>query len=212
LKIEEHREAKGTTMRPVLTGTQNSDPCSNGAYTAELESTLIAKSLDGDRAAYGELVCHYHSGVVNVVYRMCADAWLAQDAAQTAFIKAWERLDKFKPGTSFRNWLYRIAVNSARDCLRREKETVDISGLNLATRRHSPEAHTEQSERIEIVRQAVAALPEASRAALILREYEGLSYQEIAETLDIPLGTVMSRLSYARKRLTETLQPYLESI
>ena len=198
-------------MRPVVNGTQTIDPCSNGMHTAEPESNLITKSLDGDRAAFGELVCRYHSGVTNVVYRMCGDSWLAQDAAQEAFIKAWENLNRFKPGTSFRNWLYRIAVNSALDCLRRERETVDIANLNLTAKGQSPEAQAEQDERIKMVRQAVVALPEASRAVLILREYEGLTYKEIAETQDIPLGTVMSRLSYARKRLTEDLRPYMEA-
>jgi RNA polymerase sigma-70 factor (ECF subfamily) len=94
--------------------------------------------------------------------------------------------------------------------LRRERETVDIDRLLVVSSELGPEAAVEGEERGERVQRAVLALPPASRAVLILREYEGLSYQEIAETLDIPVGTVMSRLNYARNRLREALAPYLE--
>ena len=159
---------------------------------------------------------------MNVVYRMCGDANLAQDAAQDAFIRAWKHLPNFrprppsvhkgKPSDSFRNWLYRIATNAARDVLRRERETVDVDGLPLAALDAGPAEMVEGAQRGERVRQAVLALPEASRGVLVLREYEGLSYREIADTLDIPIGTVMSRLNYARKRLRELLVPYLEAL
>ena len=106
--------------------------------------------------------------------------------------------------------MYRIATNAALDVLRRERETVDVDELPLATSGAGPEASLEKAERGEHVRQAVLALPEASRCVLVLREYEGLSYKEIAGTLGIPIGTVMSRLNYARNRLRESLAPYLE--
>jgi RNA polymerase sigma-70 factor (ECF subfamily) len=177
---------------------------------AETELELITQAQQGDRRAFGELVRCHREGVVNVVYRLCGDANLAEDAAQEAFIRAWQHLPGYRPRSPFRNWVYRIATNVALDSLRRERETVDIDALSLATSGEGPEATLEGKERGERVRQAVLALPSASRAVLILREYDGLSYQEIADTLDIPMGTVMSRLNYARNRLRESLAPYLE--
>ena len=193
-------------------------PPKNGGINLD----LIVQAQQGDRRAFGELVRRYREGVVNVVYRMCGDANLAQDAAQEAFIRAWKHLPNFrprppsvrkgKPSDSFRNWLYRIATNAARDILRRERETVDVDGLPLAAADAGPAEMVESAERGERVRQAVLALPTASREVLILREYEGLSYREIADTLSIPIGTVMSRLNYGRKRLRELLVPYLEAL
>ncbi len=204
------------------------------SLSAEIEIELIAKAQQGDRQAFGELVRRHREGVINVVYRMCGDANLAEDAAQEAFIRAWQHLPSYRPRSpfgklragsfdkltatstrggragSFRNWVYRIATNAARDLLRRERETVDIDALSLPTPDEGPETITEQGERGERVRQAVLALPPASRAVLVLREYEGLSYREIADTLGIPIGTVMSRLNYARGWLRKSLSPYLE--
>jgi RNA polymerase sigma-70 factor (ECF subfamily) len=147
-----------------------------------------------------------------VVYRMCGDSNLAEDAAQEAFVRAWQHLPGYRPRSPFRNWLYRIATNAARDALRRERETTDIDTLSLAAADAGPEDAVEGAERGECVRQAVLALPPASQEVLILREYEGLSYRDIAETLSIPIGTVMSRLNYARSRLRESLAPYLEAV
>jgi RNA polymerase sigma-70 factor (ECF subfamily) len=176
---------------------------------AETETALIEKAQKGDRNAFGELVRHHHPGVVNVVYRMCGDVELAEDAAQDAFIQAWLNLSSFRPGTSLRNWLYRIAVNAALDVLRREPKTpfADVESLSMADPLAGPEAIFLKKERAVIVQQAILSLAETSRAVLVLREYGGLSYQEIASTLDIPLGTVMSRLNYARDRLKELLVP-----
>jgi RNA polymerase sigma-70 factor (ECF subfamily) len=183
---------------------------SRSAPSAETELELITQAQQGDRQAFGELVRRHREGVVNVVYRMCGDANLAEDAAQEAFIRAWQHLPGYRPQSPFRNWVYRIATNVALDMLRRERETVDIDALSLAASDGGPEATVEGRERGEQVRQAVLALPPASRAVLVLREYEGLSYREIADMLGIPIGTVMSRLSYARNRLRESLTPYLE--
>jgi RNA polymerase sigma-70 factor (ECF subfamily) len=138
---------------------------------------------------------------------MCGDVELAEDAAQDAFIRAWLNLSSFRPDKPFRNWIYRIAVNAALDFLRREPKTspTDVESLFIADPLDGPETAFIQKERAVIVQQAILSLTEASRAVLVLREYGGLSYQEIASTLDIPLGTVMSRLNYARDRLKELL-------
>jgi RNA polymerase sigma-70 factor, ECF subfamily len=176
--------------------------------TADAEAGLIEKAQHGDRNAYGELVRRYYSGVVHVVYRLCGDSNLAEDMAQEAFIRAWINLPSFHPQSSLRNWLYRIAVNAALDVLRRkpeenlEEETVHM----IPDPAKSPETALIEKERVAMLQQAMRSLPEAARSVLVLREYGGLSYQEIASTLDVPIGTVMSRLNYARNRLRELLK------
>jgi RNA polymerase sigma-70 factor (ECF subfamily) len=178
--------------------------------TEETELDLIVQAQQGDRQAFSELVRHHREGVVMVVYRLCGDVNVAEDAAQEAFIRAWKHLPGYQPRAPFRNWLYRIATNVALDALRAERDTVDVEELPLAASGDGPESTVESIERAENVRQAVLALPPASRIVLVLREYEGLSYQEIADTLDIPIGTVMSRLSYARKLMLQSLASYME--
>jgi RNA polymerase sigma-70 factor (ECF subfamily) len=178
----------------------------------EDELALIADAQQGNKHAFGELVRRHQKGVINVVYRLCGDADLAEDAAQEAFIRAWQHLPDYRPRSPFRNWLYRIAVNAAYDALRGERETVDPETLVLVSPEEEPSAVLEHHERAECVRRAVRALPPASRAVLVLREYEGLSYREIAGTLDIPVGTVMSRLNYARRWLRQALSAYMEDL
>jgi RNA polymerase sigma-70 factor (ECF subfamily) len=176
----------------------------------ETELELIRRAQEGDRRAFGQLVRLHREGAINVVYRMCGDADLAEEAAQEAFIRAWTNLPRYKPRSPFRNWLYRIATNAAVDALRSQKETVDVESVDVAETGSGPDVLTEVRERAERVRRAVLDLPPASRAVVVLREYEDLSYKEIADTLGIPIGTVMSRLNYARTRLRQALRPYME--
>jgi len=133
---------------------------------------------------------------------------VAEDAAQETFIQAWLKLKSYRPQSSLKTWLYRIAVNTAIDMLRKEKRILpsEIDDLNLRDSNPGPETLAANSEQTEMVQEAVLALPDASRAVLVLREFEGLSYKEIAESLEIPVGTVMSRLNYARKLLREKLE------
>ncbi len=176
---------------------------------AELE--LIALAQAGDRAAFGELVTRHYEAVLRVVYRMCGDARLAEDAAQDTFLRAWLSLPQFEPRAPLRSWLYRIALNTALDTLRRKPvENIEDNddNLQLADRNPSPEAAYLEKEQARLVQGAVMALPEASRAVLVLREYGGLAYSEIASALEIPVGTVMSRLNYARGLLHEQLLEY----
>ena len=175
------------------------------------EAQLIAQSQNGDRSAFSELVRVHSKGVLNVVYRMCGDMLIAEDAAQETFIRAWQNLPSYRPQTPFRNWLYRIAFNAGMDMLRKEKRILpdDIEDLNLTDGQPGIESMVSQQERTKAVQKAIQSLPDASRAVLVLREYEGLSYQEISSTLDIPVGTVMSRLNYARNLLKAKLQPQM---
>ena len=179
-------------------------------YTAN-EAQLVTQAQNGDRNAFSELVRLHAQGVLNVIYRMCGDAQLAEDAAQETFIRAWQNLSSYRPQTSLRNWLYRIAVNVGTDMLRKEKRILldAIEDLHLTDGGPGLESLVSQQERTALVQKAILSLPDASRAVLVLREYEGLSYQEISSTLDIPVGTVMSRLSYARSLLKAKLEPQL---
>jgi RNA polymerase sigma-70 factor, ECF subfamily len=179
--------------------------------STEDELQLIARAQNGERNAFSELVRIHARGVFNVVFHMCGDALIADDAAQETFIRAWQNLRSYRPQTSLRNWLYRIAFNAGMDMLRKEKRILpnDIEEMDLRDERSGPEAQVAQQERTTLVQKAVLSLPDASRAVLVLREYEGMSYSEIADALDIPVGTVMSRLNYARKLLKENLQPKL---
>jgi RNA polymerase sigma-70 factor (ECF subfamily) len=183
-----------------------------GSTAVLTDQDLVSASLQGDRRAFGELVNRYREGAVAVVYRMTADTQLAEEAAQEAFMRAWQRLYSYKPQFPFRNWILTITVHIALDMLRGASEVVDIERLPLEASGGKPEAELEAKERRMLIQQAVLALPPACRAVLILREYECLSYQEIAAALDIPVGTVMSRLNYARSQLRQALAPLLESL
>lgn len=172
------------------------------------ETELVIRAQGGDRNAFSELVRMHAQGVRNVIFRMCGDEQVAEDAAQETFIRAWSNLGSFRKDASLRNWLYRIALNAATDMLRKEKRILPgaMEDFHLADPGPGPEGLFLQEERTAVVQQAIRDLPDASRAVLVLKEYEGLSYHEIAETLDIPIGTVMSRLNYARRSLKETLK------
>jgi len=184
---------------------------STAISTVVNEAQLITQAQRGDRSAFSELVCIHAQGVTNVIYRMCGDVQIAEDAGQETFIQAWLYLSSYRPQTSLRNWLYRIAVNAATDILRKEKRVLpeDIENMPLTDSHPGPEAILSQTERTALIQKAILSLPDASRAVLVLREYEEMSYHEIADTLDIPIGTVMSRLNYARKILKEKLEQTL---
>jgi RNA polymerase sigma-70 factor (ECF subfamily) len=179
--------------------------------TTQTEQDLVVQSQQGNRAAFGELVQQHQRGVVNLVYRLYGDPAFAEDIAQDAFIRAWEKLDSYRPVAPFRNWVYRIATNAALDAIRRQKEQVNFDAVVVSAPGIGLEQNLVHQQRDETIRQAVLSLPLASRSVLILREYQELSYQEIADTLEIPLGTVMSRLNYARTTLRTTLSELLEA-
>lgn len=174
--------------------------------TAEKE--LVLRAQAGDRNAFNDLVVMHAQGVMNVIFRMCGDQHLAEDAAQETFIRAWSHLGSFRVDSPLRNWLYRIALNTATDMLRKDKRIApgDLEDFYLTDPQPGPEGVYLQDERTAAVQAAIASLPEASRVVLVLKEYGELSYREISEALYIPLGTVMSRLNYARKLLKEKLE------
>ncbi len=170
------------------------------------EHEWIARAQAGDKAAYGQLVERYQHLIVSVAYHHGLDLAEAEDAAQETFVKAWLALPRYRESAgSLRAWLCRIAINTARDVYRRKRPTQELDE-HMPDRDHDPADQAEAQARRWAVRRALDQLPAASRAALVLREYEGLSYAEIAAALDIPQGTVMSRLNYARNRLRELLR------
>ncbi len=177
--------------------------------TSVNETDLVLRAKNGDRNAFSGLVCIHAHGVRNVVYRLCGNAQVAEDAAQETFLQAWLHLSSYRPQSSLRNWLYRIAVNAAMDLLRKEKRILPhaLEDLPLKDPQPGPEEFSAWKERTALVQEAILALPDACRVVLVLREYEGLSYHEMADTLDIPVGTVMSRLNYARGLLRRRLEP-----
>lgn len=175
------------------------------------DQDLIAKSLDGDREAFGMLVQRYRTLVIGVAYRICGDAVLAEDIAQETFIRVWTRLATFRPEGYFRGWLCRIAANLTIDAWRKQKPVVDVDRVVLASTEPEPESAVLSEEQAAVVQAAIMRLPLQSRTVLTLREYQRLSYRQMADILDIPLGTVKSRLNDARNRLKAELEPYLTS-
>lgn len=171
----------------------------------DAEAEWIARAQKGDKAAYGQLVEQYRRLVVSVAYRQGLDLAAAEDVCQETFVRAWLALPNYQMKSgSMRAWLCRIAINLAIDSHRRERPRQDLDE-RIPDEGDGPVEQSEARVRARTVRGALAQLPPASRAALILCEYEDLSYAEIAATLDIPVGTVMSRLNYARRRLRELL-------
>ena len=169
------------------------------------EQTWIARAQAGDKAAYGQLVQRYRRLVVSVAYHHGLDLAEAEDAAQDTFVKAWLALPRYRESSgSLRAWLCRIAINTARDKQRREHPVRELDE-QIMDSQNNPAEQAEANVQATAVRGALDQLPTAIRATLVLREYEELSYAEIAAALGIPVGTVMSRLNYARRRLRELL-------
>ncbi len=180
-------------------------------YDQANEAEIIEKAKKGDFDAFSFLVFAHREAVMNMVYRMCADQQLAEDATQEAFIRCWQHLSQHQAISSFRAWLFRIAVNAAYDTLRREKNNINIDDLKIGEE-SKVEQTVEKRQNRNQLQLAILRLPSASRIVIILREYEQMSYQEIADTLEIPIGTVMSRLNYARNRLLKELAPAKEEL
>jgi RNA polymerase sigma-70 factor (ECF subfamily) len=177
----------------------------------ESENALIKAAQQGDKEAFQALVQLHQAVVLGFLYRWGNDAETAQDVGQETFIKAWLALGKYNHRQKFKNWLLKIAYNTTIDFWRRRRQAVDLEAVNIADHTIDLESEVSRNQQAALVKQAIQSLPEQSRTALILREYHQYSYQEIAQTLDIPLGTVMSRLNYARSTLKKRLQPLLEN-
>ena len=172
------------------------------------ELLLISRARGGDRDAFGELVEQYRDNVYRLAYRMCGNAYDADEAAQEAFVAAWRALPNFRGDAKFSTWLYRLTTNAAIDVMRREKhhQTVgDGEMVDLADDADSPQETVERTEQQEAVQKALDTLSEEYREVLLLRYMEELDYAEIAEVLQLPSGTVKSRINRAKAALKAAL-------
>ena len=172
------------------------------------ELLLISRARGGDREAFGELVEQYRDTVYRLAYRMCGNTYDADEAAQEAFVAAWRALPNFRGDAKFSTWLYRLTTNAAIDVMRREKrhQTVgDGEMIDLADDADSPQETVERTEQQEAVQKALATLSEEYREVLLLRYMEELDYAEIAEVLQLPSGTVKSRINRAKAALKAAL-------
>lgn len=185
---------------------------------AEEDHELVRATLDGDATAYRGLVERYQGRIYAVIFGMVRNPEDARELSQDAFVKAYKNLGRFRLESSFYTWLCRIAMNVAIDHLRRQKlrrteafdegiATRDTSGvISLEHHRDDPRRSLERKQLRERIMNEVDKLPDDQKQAIILREIDGLSYKEIAAVMDIPEGTVMSRLYYARKKLQSALR------
>ena len=172
------------------------------------ELLLISRARGGDREAFGALVEQYRDNVYRLAYRMCGNAYDADEAAQEAFVAAWRALPNFRGDAKFSTWLYRLTTNAAIDVMRREKRHQTVGNgemVDLADDADSPQETVERTEQQEAVQKALATLSEEYREVLLLRYMEELDYAEIAEVLQLPSGTVKSRINRAKAALKAAL-------
>jgi len=180
------------------------------------DSLLIRQCLQGSTAAFGELVCRYQDRLFNTVYRMLDHSEDAQDVVQEAFLNAYQNLESFKGDSQFFTWLYRIAMNTAISLRRKQRATVSLStdrggGEGTIdppdTSEHiQPELALERRERARDLQDALNRLSPDHRVVLVLKEIEGQKYEDIAEILSVPVGTIRSRLHRARAELRDLLE------
>ncbi len=189
------------------------------------DQEVVALARAGKDAAYRELLRRYERPVFSLIFRMVRDRALAEDLSQDTFVKVLNALDSYRPEFKFSSWVFKIANNVAIDQLRRrELDTLSLDGapdartkdevaataLQAVDRTESPLAELESRELGSMIEEAIAKLRPEYRSCILLRHVEGRSYEEIAETLDLPLGTVKTYIHRARHELREYLDPYRE--
>ena len=187
----------------------------------EVDQLLVERVQRGDKKAFDLLVLKYQHKVANLISRYIRDPAEALDVTQEAFIKAYRALANFRGDSAFYTWLYRVAINTAKNYLAAQArrppgddieadtaEQMDMGGPLKET--DTPEHLALQREIAETIQQALDELPDDLRTAITLRELEGLSYEEIAQAMDCPIGTVRSRIFRAREAIDAKLKPLLE--
>ncbi len=175
-----------------------------------IDNEMIAQVQAGDRNAFDQLVSEYQTRVVNIAYGMLSDREDAYDAAQEVFIKIYKNIGGFRMDSALSTWIYTITRNVCTDFLRKRKEAVSLDAedenrpkTEPEDQKHTPEARIEQTETQRMVREAIAQMDENYRLVITLYDLEGLSYDEIAQIIGCPVGTVKSRLSRARENLKQ---------
>jgi RNA polymerase sigma-70 factor (ECF subfamily) len=186
----------------------------------DTDQELVRRVQSGDKSAFDLLFSRYQQKIINLIGRYVKDSSEVQDVAQEAFIKAFRALPRFRGESAFYTWLYRIAINTAKNHLvsrgRRPPNTdVDIDDAELnptstvLQEAESPEAALARDQLSSGIDAAIAELPEDLRSAVTLREFDGLSYEQIAEIMDCPVGTVRSRIFRARESIERHIEPLL---
>jgi RNA polymerase sigma-70 factor (ECF subfamily) len=177
------------------------------------ERQLVTRSAAGDQDAFRQLVLRHHRRVVNIAYRALGDAGLAEDVAQEVFLKVFRHLPSYRHEKPFVHWLHRVAANTVTDAARRHRVVQSLDSMEQppAGQGGDPQDVAAQHDLQRSVRRAIATLPPHYRDTLALQVYHDLSYEEIARTLDVPIGTVMSRLNAAKRLLRDRLQGLVDS-
>ncbi len=190
---------------------------------AQVDQLLVERVQKGDKKAFDLLINKYQHRIISLVTRYVSDQTEALDVAQEAFIKAYRAIDRFRGDSAFYTWLYRIAINTAKNWLVAKKrrppasdiDAADAEQYNMDSRlkeQGTPENELMRAEIRATVYDTIAELPDDLRTAIMLREMEGMSYEEIAVTMDCPIGTVRSRIFRAREAIDEKLKPLVEGI
>lgn len=180
------------------------------------ERALIEAAAGGDPAAFEKLMRMHEGKMYAVALRMCASREDAQDCMQEAMIRAYRAIENFRFQSSFSTWIYRITMNTCLDELRRRKvrQATSLDALLDAgwapSGGESPEGHAMEQDRKRALEQAIRTLPEDMRAAIVLRDIQGYSYDEIADILSVNVGTIKSRISRGREKLREILSEHTE--
>lgn len=190
----------------------------------DLDQELVRRAQAGDQRAFELLVVKYQRRIARLLSRMIRDPSEIEDVSQEAFIKAYRALPSFRGESAFYTWLYRIAINTAknhlsslgrRPMLATEYEDEDGETLDAVAQMpdfHTPETELSNRQIVSTVNEAVDALPEDLREAITLREMDGLSYEDIALAMDCPIGTVRSRIFRAREAIANRLRPLLNGV
>ena len=217
LKATQLANQTGHTVASSMISDKDSTSSENTESQTDLQ--LVRKVRHGDRAAFDLLVVKYQSRVASIISRYVYDSHEVMDLAQETFIKAFRAIDRFRGDSAFYTWLYRIAVNTAKNHLeargRRPQGSADSSEAeNYDDGRRlrdvaSPEKLLQKDQLQKALAEAIAALPEELRSAFLLREYDGLSYEDIARILECPIGTVRSRIFRARDAVDRHIGPLL---
>lgn len=187
----------------------------------DTDKELVKRVQKGDQAAFDMLFARYQVKILNLISRYVRDSEEVRDVAQEAFIKAYRALPRFRGDSAFYTWLYRIAINTAKNHLvsrsRRPPSTdVDIDDADfrddadMLRESEDPESALARDELQATIEQALADLPEDLRSALTLREFDGMSYEQIAQIMECPVGTVRSRIFRAREFVDQRMRPLLQ--
>lgn len=193
------------------------EEASRGSAGSAEDLRLVERCKRGDRDAFDALMRRHERKVFNFAYRLSGNYDEANDIAAEAFVRVYTRIQSFRGDSAFLTWLFRIVTNVFLDARKRRRsrpaESLEqlIDADDRALARHAdeasvnPQAELERAERDELLQRAIASLPEYQRAMILLYHVEGMSYEEIAQAMDLPVGTVKSRLNRARRALREAL-------